>query len=77
MSETDRPSSHDPIQWTVRVDKDLCGLCGVCAENCPSGALRTEATEGVLQLIFEPHLCTSCPEQPKCQENGQDPVRRE
>jgi len=54
--------------WRVWVDTDRCGLCEVCARNCPTGALRTERDEAELRLVFRPLLCNGCRDRRACDE---------
>ena len=45
-----------PAPGVYRVD--LCTQCGVCAEECPSGAIMMD--EAVDGLRIDPELCTDC-----------------
>lgn len=37
-----------------------CTGCGVCARNCPSGALSLTSGQGVTELVLDPGACTGC-----------------
>ena len=45
--------------FDVVTDKDRCMLCGSCARNCPTGALRIEDGE-TRRLMFTPADCVGC-----------------
>ena len=47
-------------RWTVEHDSTKCALCVVCAEKCPTGALRRDQEGGDLCLYFNKSLCTGC-----------------
>lgn len=38
------------------VDADLCTACGICTDECPSGALDLEDTA----VLARPDDCTEC-----------------
>jgi ferredoxin len=46
----------------VTLEKAKCTGCGLCALDCPSGALAVEADNesGVYQLLFKHNLCVAC-----------------
>ena len=49
-----------------------CTACGLCAAECPGGALSMDYTEkeGSCRLLFRHHLCTACAKCVKiCPEN--------
>ena len=39
---------------------DRCWACGICARMCPTGAIATQAEDGVWQMAVSPALCTGC-----------------
>ena len=44
----------------VRVDESRCSLCGLCADRCPTGALRYEESSKKANLLFTAADCTGC-----------------
>lgn len=36
--------------------KNACTMCGICVENCPSGAIYTQREHAVI----DPELCVDC-----------------
>ena len=44
----------------VRVDESRCSLCGLCADRCPTGALRYEESSQEANLLFRAADCTGC-----------------
>jgi ferredoxin len=46
----------------VTLEKDRCTGCGLCALDCPSGALTVSADNesSVYQLLFKHNLCVAC-----------------
>jgi NAD-dependent dihydropyrimidine dehydrogenase PreA subunit len=46
--------------WTLpKIDLDRCDRCGLCVEQCPSGAVEMGA---VGPIIARPEDCTYCTE---------------
>ena len=43
----------------IKIDKTCTG-CGVCANFCPTGALRLKKYESDAELTWSPTLCTQC-----------------
>ena len=50
-----RISGEFPAPGTYHVN--VCSQCGVCAEECPEGAIK-EKEQGV--YVIDPELCTLC-----------------
>jgi ferredoxin len=45
----------------VMLDSSKCTGCGLCALDCPTGALSFSSSgEGVYQLLFKHNLCIAC-----------------
>lgn len=44
----------------VEIDEDTCTGCGLCADACPTGALRFETTVEQSTLHFEAASCVAC-----------------
>ncbi len=72
---------HDVIPV---IDKEKCTGCGLCAVDCPTGALALSQSReaDAYQLVFRQHLCDacfscekSCPE--KCLQLEQGPESNE
>jgi Fe-S-cluster-containing hydrogenase component 2 len=54
----------------VEVDSELCTMCGVCAEACPTGALTIQRDEKQVDLVFDGSRCVACEQcLPVCPEN--------
>lgn len=51
--------AHDVVPV---IDKDRCTGCGVCAVDCPTGALTVSrgGEEDAYQLIFQQDICDGC-----------------
>jgi Pyruvate/2-oxoacid:ferredoxin oxidoreductase delta subunit len=59
-SDDNRPEPSSGPFWQVEFDAEECSLCEVCARWCPTGAIRSDATEGTLAILFNPELCDGC-----------------
>lgn len=59
-SDDDRQQPSAGPCWLVEFDAQECSLCEVCARCCPTGALRSEATEEALAILFNAELCDGC-----------------
>jgi ferredoxin len=46
----------------VEIDENTCTGCGLCADTCPTGALRFETTVEQATLRFEAASCVGCNE---------------
>ena len=44
----------------VEVVPELCTLCGVCADACPTGALTTQRDDERVELVFDGSRCVAC-----------------
>ncbi|MBM4462823.1 MAG: hydrogenase iron-sulfur subunit [Chloroflexi bacterium] len=44
----------------VQLDSSQCTACGLCALDCPTGALKFLSDEGSCRLLFEHRLCLGC-----------------
>jgi ferredoxin len=44
----------------VDIDRDACTLCTMCAETCPTGALKARPADNELALTFDAKSCTAC-----------------
>jgi ferredoxin len=44
----------------VTIDDAACTGCEMCATVCPSAALRSVPSDGVLAIEFDPASCTAC-----------------
>jgi len=44
----------------VAIDDAVCTGCEMCATVCPSAALRSVPSDGVLAIEFDPASCTAC-----------------
>jgi ferredoxin len=53
----DHPGSPAGV---VEVDPELCTVCGVCAEACPTGALVIRRHDELVELVFDGSLCAAC-----------------
>lgn len=55
-SQADRaaPALSDATQ-VAAIDEDRCVLCGICASECPEGAILLEDT-----VRIDPGRCTGC-----------------
>jgi Fe-S-cluster-containing hydrogenase component 2 len=49
------PAAEFPVPGTYHIK--VCSQCGVCAEECPEGAI-SEKEPGV--YVIDPELCTNC-----------------
>lgn len=55
------PLEHDGLLLgQAELDASACSLCGLCADACPTGALRYEDGGGATSLAFDPSGCTGC-----------------
>lgn len=54
------PHAEDFPLGQVAVDPSQCIACGVCAANCPTGALRAKEEAGVFRLTFSHVSCVAC-----------------
>ncbi|MBI2874269.1 MAG: 4Fe-4S binding protein [Firmicutes bacterium] len=50
---------HSPF-GVVRVEREGCTACGLCARVCPSGALMLDRKNDHLDLTFNHALCVAC-----------------
>jgi formate hydrogenlyase subunit 6/NADH:ubiquinone oxidoreductase subunit I len=53
------PRDRAMFSGRLELDGRKCSLCGVCAANCPTGALKT-SDEKQISLIFREDLCDAC-----------------
>lgn len=46
----------------VTLDSERCTACGLCAAQCPTGALQIawEESDETFRLLFQHRLCTAC-----------------
>jgi ferredoxin len=44
----------------VEVEPELCTMCGVCADACPTGALTTRRGDERVELVFDGSRCVAC-----------------
>lgn len=44
----------------ISLDTDKCSTCGLCADRCPTGALKDSKTEQGYSLTFEHAMCSGC-----------------
>ncbi len=44
----------------INLDTDKCSTCGLCADRCPTGALKDNNTERGYSLTFEHAMCSGC-----------------
>ena len=52
---------HDSLPFGQPVFKsNACSLCGLCADSCPTGALRYEESNQEANLLFRTADCTGC-----------------
>jgi len=54
--------------WIVEVDRQKCTLCEVCAQKCPTGALKINKKASTQTLTFEQALCDGCSGEVRCRE---------
>ena len=52
---------HEGLSFgQTEFDPDACSLCGICADACPTGALRYEESNQEANLLFRTADCTGC-----------------
>jgi ferredoxin len=44
----------------IKLDESSCSGCGLCADNCPTGAIARESSDGSVSLVFRHHNCNAC-----------------
>jgi ferredoxin len=53
--------SGDDIPFgTVALARDKCSGCGLCADNCPTGAISQQSSDGSVSLVFRHRDCIAC-----------------
>ena len=57
-----------PGRFRVKLDRDTCSLCEVCAKRCPTGALTVSRSGTRLEIFFDPPSCHGCGAEFICQE---------
>lgn len=55
--------------WIVKVDKNKCSICEVCANRCPPNAISIKKIGDFEELLFDWKLCDGCNGNPYCQEH--------
>ncbi|MFQ5968765.1 MAG: 4Fe-4S binding protein, partial [Acidimicrobiia bacterium] len=71
MSQPIRVDGVGSPVGVIEIDEDLCTGCTACVESCPTGALFSEAADGMLKMTFDGSLCTACGQcAPPCPEAG-------
>lgn len=53
-------------QWKVKLDRDKCSMCEVCARKCPTGALHLERENDMLGIYFKYEECIGCTDENGC-----------
>ena len=58
---TGHPVAHEELPFgQPHLDEAACSLCHLCADACPTGALRYDETPSAAALEFVASLCTGC-----------------
>ena len=55
-----QPETLAPVPATIRVEDELCDLCGACVAECPTNALRVENQGDKQLLVYSPAKCIGC-----------------
>jgi ferredoxin len=63
----DPPSPDQPVPWILTLDESACSMCEVCAQRCPSDALRIDQSGETLRLVYRPAICIGCEVDDSCQ----------
>ena len=67
LLEQNRPKNEMVVKYNpefpwgkIKIERNKCSACGICAVTCPTGALSKKMKDDHQLLYFNSSLCTNC-----------------